>query len=246
MPSYFIESHMVHADRVEITGPLARHLGGSLRLRAGERLVLVNGRDRLDTVVEEAARDRVGARITEIRTVPEDPVRVTLAMGLPKGKKLEEVVRRAVELGVHRVVPVVTGRSVPRPGEKEGRGERLAAIALEAAQQSGRMEIPAVSAPIDLDAFLAEPAPDLGLVLWERETTRPMLDLLEARGGGLAAGNLTLFVGPEGGLSEKEVARLVARGYHCAHMGPYILRTETAAIACLAVAAATLWRGARP
>lgn len=225
-----------------VTGPLKRHLAGALRLRVDETVILVDGPERLECRVVSVGKAEMVTRVRAVSPLPDPGWRLTLAVGMPKGKKLEEIVKRAVELGVHRVQPILTERSVPRGKEGRDRGERLAAIALEAAQQSGRASVPEVMAPMPFERFVDAPLAGLGVVLWEQETAAPLLTVL--KGGHLNCNEqlvqVTLLVGPEGGLSVAEVDRLTAAGYVRAGMGATILRTETACIAGLAVLGAAL------
>jgi 16S rRNA (uracil1498-N3)-methyltransferase len=240
VPSYFIAPDMRSGDRVTVTGPLYAHLAGSLRVRPGESLTLVDGARVLSATVERLGDGALEARVTRDVPAPPEPPAPTLAVGHPKGRKLEEIVRHAVELGVGRIRPVHTARAVPRPKGREGRAGRLEAIALEAAQQSGRTRVPQVDPPVSWADFLADPGTGLRLVLWEGERGRDLLDaLLEARGAH-GAPEVTLFVGPEGGLTEAEVAALRQRGYASVRLGAHVMRTETACLAALAVAAAAL------
>jgi len=237
---------MREGDQVTVTGPLLRHLAAALRLRVDEVVYLVDASERLECRVTVVSKSELVAKIQNITPLVEPPYRITLAIGTPKGKKLEEVVKRAVELGVHRIRPVVTERSVARAKEGRNRGERLSAIALEAAQQSGRASVPQVDEPVTFDRFAAEAPEGLGVVLWELESDNALLPLLQNRHTNCSNGSehLTLLVGPEGGLALEEVARLTDIGYLRAGLGPTILRTETACVAALAVAAAALSGGA--
>jgi 16S rRNA (uracil1498-N3)-methyltransferase len=242
VPHFFIEPAMREGNRVTITGPLQRHLAAALRLRVDETVYLVDAAERLDCQVMSVGRSELVAKIRNITPLVEPSYRITLAIGMPKGKKLEEVVKRAVELGVHRIRPVVTERSVARGKEGRNRGERLSAIALEAAQQSGRASVPLVDEPITFDCFASEAPDGLGIVLWEQESDNALLTRLQNRHTNCSNSgeHLTLLVGPEGGLAPGEVARLTDIGYLRAGLGPTILRTETACIAALAVATAVL------
>jgi 16S rRNA (uracil1498-N3)-methyltransferase len=247
VPTYFITPDMRQDGRVVVTGPLHRHLAGALRVRPGERLTLVQGDRVLQVRVADVGARRLTAEVTAEAPVPPEPVRLTLAVGLPKGRKLDDIVRQAVELGATRIVPVRTARSVPRPAGGKGPGSkgndaraaRLAAIALEAAQQSGRARVPEVAPVTPFADFAARPPEGRGVVLWEDEHAAGLPELLSG-----APDAATLLVGPEGGLAPEEVAALVARGYRTARLGPHILRSETACLAALAVASAVLWRAA--
>lgn len=241
LPTYFTTPDMREGGRVVVTGPLYRHLAGALRVRPGECLTLVEGGRVLAVRVEAVAGGRLTAAVTAEAPAPPEPVRLTLAVGLPKGRKLDDIVRRAVELGATRIVPVRTARTVPRPTggkDDDARCQRLAAIALEAAQQSGRTRVPEVAPVTSFADFAARPPEGRGIILWEDEHA---VGLLDALAGAPAA---TLLVGPEGGLAPEEVAALVDRGYRTARLGPHVLRSETACLAALAVASAALWRAA--
>lgn len=242
MPTYFIAPDMHDDGRVVVTGPLHRHLAGALRVRPGETLTLVDGVRVLTAKVASVTDDALTCAVTGETPVPPEPVRLTLAVGYPKGRKLDDIVRQAVELGATRIVPVVTRRSVSRPkvGSDPGgaRRGRLAAIALEAAQQSGRVRVPEVTLPEPFERFAARSPEGRGVVLWEDEDAVTLTQAL----AGAAAPAMTLVVGPEGGLEKAEVEALTARGYRTATLGPHVLRSETACLAALAVAVAALWR----
>ncbi len=243
MPSYFIESDQRQEDRFEIDGPLGHHLAGSLRVRVGEVLTLVVDDRRWSVRVTQVARRQVAAVALSSEPIVADPVQLTLMVGYPKGRKLEEITKRAVELGVHEIVPLVTSRSVARPDKGSARGQRLAAIAREAAQQSGRSQIPQVTEAQELAPFLARQHPAsperLAVVLWEGERSRSLTTALTP-----PARHILLAVGPEGGWHDEEIAQLIHHGFVTAHMGPYTLRLETACQAALAVVGARLYAGA--
>lgn len=205
-------------------------------MRPGEHVEFVDRGVRLRARVEAVVDGRLEAAVEEETPLSPEPARITLAVGMPKGKKLEEVVRAAVELGVSRVIPVYTSRSVPRPGERWQRAERLSAIALEAAQQSGRGVVPEVSEPVSFAAYIMHLPPGQGVVLWEGEREAALVDVIR-----ISLPDVTLFVGPEGGLSTEEVTALVKNGYKCARIGTHILRAETACLATVAVVAALAW-----
>lgn len=235
--------------RVVIDGPLQRHLAGALRLRVDEPLTLVDGAMRLHGRVIAVDRRELVVAVERVEALPAEPFGLTLAIGLPKGKKLEEIVRHAVELGVGRVLPIVTERSVARGRDGGDRGARMDLIALEAAQQSGRAHVPRVEPPEPLATFAAKAPAGCGVVLWERAEGPSLLDVLTDRHEDCiqpGRRDATLVIGPEGGLAEREVAMLAASGYRVATLGPFTLRTETACLAALAVAAQALSRVDRP
>jgi 16S rRNA (uracil1498-N3)-methyltransferase len=163
----------------------------------------------------------------------ESPLDLTLAQGVPKGDKMDGIVRMATELGVTRVIPLLTARTVVRlePARWTTRLARWQRIAREAAQQSGRAAVPEVGAPRDVSSWAREAgATGLLVCLWEEE--------LEGLAGRLPAGpcpRVTVVVGPEGGLTADEVRGLVDAGAVVAGLGPRLLRTETAGAVAVAL-----------
>lgn len=235
MPVYFIESNRIDRDRVEIDGALAHHLRNVLRVRPGEPLVLVDEHRRSHrAIVTTLNRGALTARIETTEPAPPPPrPRVLLAQALLKGKKMDWVIQKATELGASAIYPVITDRTIARPDDERGahRHERWRRIALEAAQQSGRLDLPEISEPRPLAALLAAPPPaDLGLVLWERDAP-PLKATLAAAD----PTSLLVFVGPEGGLGPIEVERARTAGLVPASLGAAILRSETAALSVLSM-----------
>lgn len=202
----------------------ARHIQKALRMQPGDHLVVVYENARhLAQLVEDG--QGLGARVLERLPDNEPLTRVTLYQGLPKGDKMDLIVQKCTELGVHRIVPCLFSRCVARWEGGEKKLARWQRIAREAAVQCGRGHIPQVE-----DALPFEKLPDalrghaLALMPWE-----------DARQGGMAAHmgtatNIALVIGPEGGIAPEEAAALPARPIT---LGPRILRTETAGMAAL-------------
>jgi 16S rRNA (uracil1498-N3)-methyltransferase len=154
---------------------------------------------------------------------------LTLLTAVPRGGRMDFLVQKCSELGVSRIVPVITARSVVRPEPaKRGRWEK---IAREAARQCGRADVPEVSPPTPLAAALAaSDLPDRRLMLSPEAGGRPLRALLPDRAA------TALLVGPEGGLDTAEVEAARAAGFQAASLGSRILRVETAAIVAVALA----------
>ncbi|HSY40342.1 MAG TPA: RsmE family RNA methyltransferase, partial [Polyangia bacterium] len=170
----------------------------------------------------------------ERRTVASPAVSLTLLCAVPRGPRMDLLVQKTSELGVARIVPVVTERSVVRPGAEAGKRARREKIAREAARQCGRADLPIVDPPVALAEALAEPnLPARRLALFEGERTRS----LRAALAGAAPAATALLVGPEGGFAPAEL--LVARdaGFEAVGLGERILRVETAAIVAVALVA---------
>jgi 16S rRNA (uracil1498-N3)-methyltransferase len=232
-------------DVVALDRDEAHHLQGVLRGAGDRAWCLVDGHGRRYTA--RPAPDGREPRF-EILTVAGDPredagPRLTLACAVVKGRHFELVVEKAVELGAHRLLPLVTARGVIEPGG--GRRARWEALMRAALKQSGRCRLPELAEPLALPAALAAcggdqlhvgGAPDeRGLLATARGT--------DARGDTPPAG-LALFIGPEGGWTPQEAAQLAAAGARPLDLGPFTLRTETAAIAGLALLRALAGNGA--
>lgn len=214
----------------------ARHAGRVLRLRAGDDIVLFDGsgaefparivaigRDHLEVETGEARRPAV-----------ESPLYTRLIQGVSRGDRMDTVVQKATELGVSRLSPVLTERSVVRLDERRAgkRHRHWLAVAASACEQCGRSVLPQIDAPRALAEVLAEAA------IPERARLLLAPGAGDALDGPSPAGGVECLVGPEGGFSDAERAAAVDAGYRPVGLGPRILRTETAAIAVLALAQA--------
>lgn len=230
MGKFHVRPEAIRGDRVAFDGQETRHLARVLRLGPGDLVQVVDGQGaefqvRLESIEGRSATGTILARST---AASESLLAITLAQGIPKGDKMEWIVRTATELGVARIVPLLTERTVVRlePGRWRDRVRRWQRVAKEAAKQCGRAVIPAVDAPRSLQEFAeADWKADLALCLWEGER-RGLRELLAETAGRVTSA--LLVVGPEGGLAPREVEALAARGFKVAGLGPRILRTETA------------------
>ncbi|HEX3903244.1 MAG TPA: 16S rRNA (uracil(1498)-N(3))-methyltransferase [Polyangia bacterium] len=231
----FVPGERLTGAQVTLTGPEHRHVGRVLRARPGETLTLFDGAG----AEVEARVVRVAAAETELalgerRAVAGPAVPLTLLVAVPRGPRMDLLVQKTSELGVARIVPVVTERSVARPDAEAGRRARWEKIAREAARQCGRADLPAVAAPLPLAEALAGPdLPARRLALFEGERTRS----LRAALAGAEPSATALLVGPEGGFAPAEVTAARAAGFEAVGLGDRILRVETAAIVAVALVA---------
>jgi len=218
--------------QLQLSGTAANHVARVLRLRPGDPLILFDDAGgeyaaTVDALTRDAVRVTVGEYLDVNR---ESPLQVTLAQGISRGERMDVVVQKATELGVRRIVPVLAERTVVRlnAAQAANRLRHWRAIAIAACEQCGRNRLPQITPPMSLQDFLVSDYPaGLRLVLSPE--------------GGLTARELpaspavTLLIGPEGGLSDAERSAALAAQFTGMMLGPRILRTETAALAALAV-----------
>lgn len=233
MPRFFLPpaafSGTSAGDLVTLTADDARHISLSLRMRVGDAVTLCNGAGiEYDGILRSLTPTAVEVEISAPKiSTREMPIRVTLFQGLAKGDKMDTIIQKAVELGVHRIVPVTTARCIMKMGDNpEKKIARWQKIAGEAAGQCGRGILPEVTAPMTFrEATAAAKADELSLFCYEElGKTRPLSALLPDS----APATLSFFVGPEGGFDPREAETAVEAGVHLCGLGPRILRTETA------------------
>ena len=231
--------HRFYADERGVTGQSAflceedaRHATRVLRMREGEVCELFADGKRFSGEIASIGEE-VEVRITGEMPSTEAKLRITLYQGLPKADKMELIVQKSVELGACAVVPVAMSRCVVQLDAKDGRKkqERWQKIAREASKQSGRCEMMQVTEPISFKNLLAKlPQHQAAIVPWE-----------DARGYSLAKfhqehpeiTDLAIVIGPEGGMSEDEIARMKEASCQSVTLGPRILRTETAGLCAM-------------
>jgi len=243
---FTITPERIAGGRVAFDRGESRHLSRVLRLRSGDTVLAADGTGREYTVRLEKVGDQAVGTVLGVATrASESPVQITLVQSVPKGDKMEAIVRMSTELGVAHVVPVLTTRTVVtlEVGRWRDRARRWQRVASEAAKQCGRVVIPTVSAPRPLaDVLACAEAAELQICLWEGAA--PGANPEGSSGRTLAASlplslpagaRIRLLVGPEGGLGRDEVESAQACGWTIVGVGPRILRTETAGPAIIAV-----------
>jgi 16S rRNA (uracil1498-N3)-methyltransferase len=236
---FAIAPERIDGVRVTFDREETRHLARVLRLGPGDLVLATDGLGQEYTVrIDALGAAATGTVLAAAPRLTESPVAVTLVQSIPRGDKMEAIIRAATELGVTRIIPALTARTVVRL--EEGRwGERLRRwqrVAREAAKQCGRAAIPEVMQPVPLpQAFADADSNGLRICLWEAAPS-PLGDILQAADRPVS---VALAVGPEGGLSASEVAQAEVAGWAIAGLGPRILRVETASVAAIAVIEAT-------
>jgi 16S rRNA (uracil1498-N3)-methyltransferase len=232
---FFVEGRSEIGGSVEIAGSDAHKIARVLRLRAGDRIEVVDSTASAFVAAIDTVGSTVSATLVELAERPEKPsaLKVEVAQAVPKGTRMDFVIEKCTELGAAAFLPFYSERSVGRDvgAEKLSRWERLAR---SAAQQSGRRDIPRVAAPIEFEQ-LAQRFGEYGAVLfaWETAESVPLRERLPRALP--AAGRVLVVIGPEGGFTHTEAELAKSRGAALVWLGSRILRTDTAAIVLLAV-----------
>jgi 16S rRNA (uracil1498-N3)-methyltransferase len=235
LPRFFITPEQAAGPRIVITGEDVRHIALVLRMKPGDELLACDGLG-AEYRVAITAVHRSEIR-TEILDRAQREIRqphITLCQGLPKSDKMDLIVQKATELGVTAVIPLVTERTIVKLRDGSARVGRWQKIAREAAMQSCRHDIPEVHAVLPMKEFLrtlSSDPPTLLLMPWE-DATLPLQAALRTHSG---KKRLAVLIGPEGGFSASEATAAQERGFQAVSLGRNILRTETAAIAVLAM-----------
>ena len=227
----------VSGDRAALVGAHADHLVRVLRARIGESFDIATGQALRRGRITSVNADRVEFDLGEV--ISAAPLaKITLVLAIFKFDRLEWAIEKCTELGVSRIVPVISRRTDAHlAAASMKRVERWRPIARQAAEQSRRAAPPEIAAPIKLSDALNLPEA-LRVVLAESEEQTLLRDVLQAYA---TAGGIALAVGPEGGWAEDELQLFQQAGWISASLGNTILRAETAAIAAIAVAASTLF-----
>lgn len=231
MPRFFVEN--INSDKAFITGDDARHIGRSLRMRLGDELIVCcDGVEYTTTIDTISDSEVVCSVISSERSKAEPGLSITLYQAMPKGDKLELIIQKCVELGVCRIVPVLTSRCVSRPDSKsfEKKLARYNKIAEEAAKQSGRGIIPEISGIMSFDKAISDAkALDGAIVCYENGSKPVDKDTVASKK------SIGVFVGAEGGFSEDEIAKLEENRISAVWLGQRILRCETAPMAITSI-----------
>ena len=237
MPKYFTEPENIKDGFIEIFSDEAKHILNVMRMEIGDTLTICDGQsnDYLCRICE-TGKNCLKAKIEETtRSESEPKTKITLYQGLPKSDKMELIIQKCVEIGVCRIVPVITERAVVKieKGAKEDKKtERWQKIAESAAKQSGRGIIPAVERPMKFKDAIEEAVKNgEAIIPYENEKDRGLKEFIKNS----KAENIGIFIGPEGGFDTKEIEFAVENGVMSVTLGKRILRTETAGIVTSAI-----------
>ena len=242
MARFFLPTQQIQDCRATLIGDELNHLRRVLRLRTEDRVVLFDDAGcEHEGIIRDLSEDRAEIEILRSYHVDnESPLKITLALGLTKGEKMDWVVEKATELGVHTILPFFSRYTVPKLNETKmaQRSERWQKIAVSAAKQCGRARIPKILALTEFRDLLKTVSRDaLPLLFWEKECEQRLSELKKTR---TSISEVVVTIGPEGGFSAQEAALALDQGFQSVRLGRRILRAETAAVAAL-TAVQLLW-----
>lgn len=232
MPRLYVDIALVPGHEIVLPATSAHHVRSVLRLARDNEVTLFDGHGavheaRLTMVARESVRALVGDALP---ASGESPLAITLVQSISRGERMDFTIQKAVELGITRIVPVTSRRTVVRlDGHRANkRLEHWRGIVQHAAEQSGRALLPALEAVTDLSRWLDTHGGTGGFLL-QPGAAVPLARAPRPQGA------VTLFAGPEGGFDEGEITYLARAGATSVSLGPRILRTETAALCALAI-----------
>lgn len=219
-------------ETLALSGQSGQHVARVLRMRAGDELVLFNGHGgEYRASIESIQGDKVQLNVLDhIAIEREAPVPVTLIQGVSRGERMDWTIQKATELGVHRILPVSSLRSMVKlKGDRaERRRDHWQQVAISACEQCGRNRVPEVTPPVSLEDGLAQ-VEAFALKLTLRADAEKRLAELP-----VSAPEACIAIGPEGGFDDREYRLLEQAGFQGLRLGPRILRTETAGLAAMA------------
>jgi len=239
MRRFYVNPDRIDDSQVLIDGEEARHIATVLRSQPGDRIILFDGSEyeyevKILSITSSVV---VGQVLSSRLTTAEPPVVVTLVQGLAKGEKMDYIIQKSVELGVNRIIPIQTERSVVKlDGERAlGKVKRWNRMTVEACKQCGRIQPPVVEEVSRLGPILERFSGIPGILFYEEQKTNKLGTLINQHRQSMLERGVAVFIGPEGGFSKSEVQMAEEKGVLVAGLGPRTLRTETAGLVALSI-----------
>jgi len=239
---------------LRIEGREAHHALHVLRMKRGESVVVLDGvGHEFLCKAAEVSREMVTLRVTQKNSIPPLPCQITLLQALPRGKIIESIIQKSVELGAHRIVPLLTDSVVTQLNEKDKTSKQVKwqLVAIEAIKQCGAAWLPKIETPMTITEVISqkpetgsESAPGsspsafelslVGSLQMDRRHPRVCFQEFRATHGRLPR-RVAVWIGPEGDFTPDELKTIQASGAQPVSLGPLVLRVETAAIYCLSI-----------
>ena len=241
MHRFFVDTHQINSiqNRIIIENEDVKHISRVLRLKEKDKVEICDG-ENTEYICEIQSIDKNSVLLSIIdkkQSIKEPSIKTVLYQGVPKGDKMSFIIQKTVELGITEIIPVEMKRTVVQFGDrdKQNKIDRWKKIALEAAKQSKRGIIPAVHSPLNFGQALEHSKKNqLNIMPYENENKKGFRAVMESLNKD-NIDNIGIWIGPEGGLDEEEVAKAINNKIHLITLGPRILRTETAGFTTLSL-----------
>ena len=235
MYKFFVEDNQIEENKIKIIGNDWKHISNVLRMKIGEEILVTNKKtsETYKCSIKNINKDEVECIIIEEKIESTElSVKVDLYQGIPKSDKMEAIIQKSVELGVNTIFPVNMKNCIAKIKDENKKQERWQKISESAAKQSKRNIIPSIEKSVNID-FICNNIKnyDLVIIAYENEENITIKDILKEN----KIEKIAIVVGPEGGLTENEVDKLINSGAKVATLGKRILRTETAPITMLSM-----------
>jgi 16S rRNA (uracil1498-N3)-methyltransferase len=241
MHRFYLPPERCAGHALRLDGREAHHALRVLRLKHGELVSVLDGiGNEFLCTVNESSRNAVTLSVSLKNFKPPLPCQSTLIVGIPKGKIIEDIIQKSVELGAHRIVPLLTERVVAQLDDEnaEHKREKWQTVAIEAIKQCGSTWLPKIETPTTLDQFLARKEKfDLSFVGSLQQERRHPCDIFREfeKANGRLPKSIGVWIGPEGDFTLEELTAIQKSGAHPISLGNLTLRVETAAIYCLSI-----------
>ncbi len=234
MPRYFVESSKVSGSRCVIEGDDYHHLVKVRRVRTGDCIDFCSDNGKTHRAeIKEINSDSIIAEIITSSDTNSDPINLILCVGLLKGKSFDTVIRKAVEIGVCKIIPMVTGRTIPDVSKKEkAKLERWEKIILEASKQSMRNRIPEIDGISQFNKVVSETSAPVKIIASTNEKAMTMREYISKS---KMKRDVAIMIGPEGGFSTDEISYAIENGWADLNFGYTCLKAETAAVVLPAI-----------
>ena len=239
MHRFYLPPERCAGNALRLDGREAHHALHVMRLKRGDAITILDGAgNEFFCEVESSARDSVALAVKKKKSTPPLPCAITLLQAVPKGKIIESIIQKSVELGAHRVVPILSERVLTQldGNDAEKKRDKWQQVAIEAIKQCGAAWLPRVEAPVTPAQFIARAEKfDLllvGSLQSERRHPREVLHEFATKRGRLPQ-SVGVWIGPEGDFSVDELNAIQAAGAQPISLGQLVLRVETATIYCL-------------
>lgn len=231
MPQFLVENLKPAQKTAEITGPDAKHITSVFRLADGDKLVVTDGRGkRWRAEILSSSAKKIEIRLLEELASPAGHSKITLAQAVIKHDRLETIIQKSVELGVSKIIPFTSSRTIPHFGDETSvkKHARWQKIAQEAAKQCGASVLPVVGQITTFENLIKLFSSYENIILFYEGETKNSLQKIKFN-----PGNTLVIIGPEGGFSPDDVEKAIGHKAVTCGLGPLILRVETASLAAI-------------